>query len=53
MSSHSITAYCYYILFVCVKPWYHGEIEKAVLYMQLISEMQKHLKTNKKRFGTA
>lgn len=52
MPSHSITAYCYYIPFVYVKPWYHSEIDKAILYMQLISEMQKHLKTNKKRFGT-
>ena len=52
MPSHSINAYCCYILFVCVKPWYHSETEKATLYMQLISEMQKHLKRNKKRFGT-
>lgn len=52
MSSHSITDYCYYVLFVYVKPWYRSEIEKAILCMQLISEMQKHLKTNK-RFCTA
>lgn len=51
MPSHSINAYCCYILFVCVKPWYHSETEKAILYIQLISEMQKHLKRNKKRFG--
>lgn len=51
MPSPSITAYCYNILFVYVKPWYHSEIEKASLHMQLISEMQRHLKTNK-RFGT-
>lgn len=53
MPSHSITANCCYILLVYVKPWYHSEIEKAILYMQHICEMQKHLKINKKRFGTA
>jgi len=52
VSSHSVTACCYYILFVCVKPWYHSEIEKAILYMQLISERQKYLQTNK-RFSAA